>query len=60
MTGANLHYPLRVEDAHHHVGRAGIEAHHRDHGPDEVSPALELASRLDLGVTGSSDDHGSG
>jgi predicted metal-dependent phosphoesterase TrpH len=42
------------------AGLAGLEAHHRDHGPDEVRHALELAARLDLLVTGSSDYHGTG
>lgn len=42
------------------AGLAGLEAHHRDHGPDEVRHALELAERLDLLVTGSSDYHGTG
>lgn len=42
------------------AGLAGLEAHHRDHGPDEVRHALEVADRLDLLVTGSSDYHGTG
>lgn len=42
------------------AGLAGLEAHHRDHGPDEVRHALELAESLDLLVTGSSDYHGTG
>lgn len=42
------------------AGLVGLEAHHRDHGPDEVTRALELARRLDLVVTGSSDYHGEG
>jgi predicted metal-dependent phosphoesterase TrpH len=42
------------------AGLVGLEAHHRDHGPDEVARALELARRLDLVVTGSSDYHGEG
>ena len=42
------------------AGLGGIEAHHRDHGPEEVRHALDLASRLDLLVTGSSDYHGTG
>lgn len=46
----------RMADA----GLAGLEAHHRDHGPDEVRHALELADRLGLLVTGSSDYHGTG
>jgi hypothetical protein len=42
------------------AGLVGLEAHHRDHGPDEVARAVELARRLDLVVTGASDYHGVG
>jgi predicted metal-dependent phosphoesterase TrpH len=46
----------RMRDA----GLAGLEAHHRDHGPAEVARATALAERLGLLVTGSSDYHGEG
>ena len=46
----------RMADA----GLAGLEAHHRDHTPAERTHALELAGRLGLFVTGSSDYHGAG
>ena len=42
------------------AGLAGLEAHHRDHRPAEVLQAEELAARLGLFVTGSSDYHGAG
>jgi len=42
------------------AGMAGLEVHHRDHGPHEVRHGLELAASLDLFVTGSSDYHGVG
>jgi predicted metal-dependent phosphoesterase TrpH len=42
------------------AGLAGLEAHHRDHRPAEVRQAVELAARLGLFVTGSSDYHGAG
>ena len=42
------------------VGLAGIEAHHRDHGPEQVERAEAIAERLGLLVTGSSDYHGQG
>jgi predicted metal-dependent phosphoesterase TrpH len=42
------------------AGMAGIEANHRDHGPEEVARALAVASAHDLIVTGSSDYHGTG
>lgn len=42
------------------AGLAGLEAHHRDHKPRERSKAIELANRLGLLVTGSSDYHGDG
>lgn len=41
-------------------GLAGLEAHHRDHTPEDVARALRLAQRHDLVVTGSSDYHGTG
>lgn len=42
------------------AGLVGLEAHHRDHGPEQTARALELAQRLGLVVTGSSDYHGEG
>ncbi|MBP6997053.1 MAG: PHP domain-containing protein [Phycicoccus sp.] len=42
------------------AGLAGVEANHRDHGPQEVALALQVADRLGLVVTGSSDYHGDG
>jgi predicted metal-dependent phosphoesterase TrpH len=42
------------------AGLAGLEAYHRDHGPDEIARAAALAERLDLLLTGSSDYHGEG
>lgn len=42
------------------AGLAGVEAYHRDHGPEEVALAVDLADRLGLLVTGSSDYHGAG
>ena len=42
------------------AGLAGLEAHHRDHTPAERAHAVELAGRLGLFVTGSSDYHGAG
>ena len=42
------------------AGLVGIEAFHRDHGPEEVARAARLATRLDLVLTGSSDYHGTG
>ncbi|MEW1953875.1 PHP domain-containing protein [Terrabacter sp. NPDC080008] len=42
------------------AGLAGLEAYHRDHGPEEVAHATELAERLGLLLTGSSDYHGTG
>ena len=42
------------------VGLAGIEAYHRDHGPEEVARAEALGERLGLLLTGSSDYHGDG
>jgi predicted metal-dependent phosphoesterase TrpH len=46
----------RMADA----GLAGLEAHHRDHTAAERAHAVELAARLGLFVTGSSDYHGAG
>lgn len=42
------------------AGLAGIEVHHRDHGPAQVARLTAIAERLGLLVTGSSDYHGSG
>ncbi|KGN39406.1 PHP domain-containing protein [Knoellia subterranea] len=42
------------------AGLAGLEAHHRDHEPEEVERAVRLAGQHDLVVTGSSDYHGTG
>ncbi|WNB86117.1 PHP domain-containing protein [Cellulomonas sp. ATA003] len=42
------------------AGLAGLEVHHRDHGPAQVERLGALAERLGLLVTGSSDYHGSG
>ncbi len=42
------------------AGLAGLEAYHRDHGPEEVARATALADRLGLVLTGSSDYHGEG
>lgn len=42
------------------AGLAGLEAFHRDHGPAEVAHAVQLADRLGMLVTGSSDYHGTG
>lgn len=42
------------------AGLVGIEAHHRDHTPESVEAALDLARAHDLVVTGSSDYHGTG
>jgi predicted metal-dependent phosphoesterase TrpH len=41
------------------AGLAGLEADHPDHPPDARRRAREIAERLDLVVTGSSDYHGS-
>ncbi len=40
------------------LGLAGIEVAHPDHGADDVRVLTDLASSLDLVVTGSSDYHG--
>jgi len=42
------------------AGMAGLEVHHRDHSGDQVRHGLDLASSLELFVTGSSDYHGAG
>lgn len=42
------------------VGLAGLEVEHRDHGPSERHHAADLAARLGLLTTGSSDYHGAG
>ncbi|MBD3781986.1 MAG: PHP domain-containing protein [Micrococcales bacterium] len=42
------------------AGLAGIEARHRDHDPAAVRHLTDVARRLDLVVTGSSDYHGEG
>ncbi|MEO6143128.1 MAG: PHP domain-containing protein [Dermatophilaceae bacterium] len=42
------------------AGMAGLEVHHRDHDPGQVRHGLELATSLNLFVTGSSDYHGAG
>lgn len=42
------------------AGMAGLEVHHRDHTGDQKRHGLDLASSLDLFVTGSSDYHGAG
>ena len=46
----------RMRDA----GLVGLEAYHRDHGPEEVARATALAGRLGLLLTGASDYHGAG
>lgn len=42
------------------VGLAGVEVHHRDHGPAQRERLSRIAERLGLLVTGSSDYHGAG
>ncbi len=42
------------------AGMIGMEVDHRDHGPQERAHAAELAGRLGLLRTGSSDYHGEG
>jgi predicted metal-dependent phosphoesterase TrpH len=42
------------------AGMAGLEVHHRDHTGAQVRHGLDLASSLELFVTGSSDYHGTG
>jgi predicted metal-dependent phosphoesterase TrpH len=42
------------------AGLAGLEAYHRDHGPEEIARAERLAAEHGLLLTGSSDYHGTG
>lgn len=49
-----------VIDAMAEAGLFGLEADHRDHDQAQRQYAVDLAERLDLAVTGSSDYHGSG
>ncbi|MDQ1537274.1 MAG: 3,5-nucleoside bisphosphate phosphatase [Actinomycetota bacterium] len=42
------------------AGMSGLEVRHRDHNQDQLRHGLELASSLELFVTGSSDYHGAG
>lgn len=42
------------------AGLAGLEIYHRDHTEEAIGKGLQLAERLDLLVTGSSDYHGTG
>lgn len=42
------------------AGLAGLEAYHRDHGPEEVARAERLGRDFGLLLTGSSDYHGTG
>jgi predicted metal-dependent phosphoesterase TrpH len=42
------------------AGLAGLEAYHRDHGPEQIALAEAIAERLGLLLTGSSDYHGEG
>lgn len=42
------------------AGLAGLEAHHRDHQPDDVRRLVQLAERRNILVTGASDYHGTG
>ena len=42
------------------AGLFGLELHHRENTPDGAERVAELAERLGLAVTGSSDYHGSG
>jgi len=42
------------------AGMAGLEVDHRDHTPSDRAALRELAARLGLFVTGSSDYHGTG
>jgi hypothetical protein len=42
------------------AGLAGLEVDHRDHSDAERSHLRDLASSLDLLITGSSDYHGTG
>lgn len=49
-----------VLDAMAGAGLAGLEVDHRDHGPEDRARAAEVARRLGLLATGSSDYHGTG
>lgn len=40
------------------IGLRAIEVFHSDHRPEDVKRYLEMARRLDLGITGGSDFHG--
>lgn len=51
--------PQHVEQLAGH-GLFALEAHHRDHSPQQVTQVEQLAARLGLEVTGSSDYHGAG
>lgn len=51
---------LDVVHAMADAGLVGIEAHHRDHSPEQVQRALDIARDRGLVVTGSSDFHGAG
>ena len=42
------------------AGLGGLEAQHRDHAPEELAHAVDLAAQLGLFTTGSSDYHGTG
>lgn len=42
------------------AGLSGLEAHHRDHTPEQTAHARDLAASLGLLVTGASDYHGTG
>jgi 3',5'-nucleoside bisphosphate phosphatase len=42
------------------AGLFGLEVHHRDNTPDGKERLLELATKFDLAITGSSDYHGDG
>jgi 3',5'-nucleoside bisphosphate phosphatase len=42
------------------AGLFGLEVHHRDNTPDGKERLLELATKFDLAITGSSDYHGAG
>lgn len=42
------------------AGLAALEVDHRDHGPEQREQARALAERLGIGMSGSSDYHGTG
>ena len=42
------------------AGLVGLEVHHRDHSPAQVTRLTAIAVRLGLLITGSSDYHGRG